>query len=60
MSKMINEQEAYEQYVKACHSEIGVFVSEFNFNEWRAMGRPKTHRNQDGKWPTPWPNGETE
>jgi len=55
MNKLVNEQEAYELYVKACHSKIGEFVSEFNFNEWRSMGRPKTQYTKDGNWPTPWP-----
>ncbi len=50
----INEQQAYNEYVKACHSVIGEFVSEFNFLEWRAAGRPKTQYVKDGYWPTPW------
>ena len=51
---IINEKEAYELYVKACHRKIGEFVSEFNFNEWLVMGRPKSQYPKDGYWPTPW------
>lgn len=51
----MTEQQAYEEYVKSCHSKIGRFVSEFNFNEWRVMGRPKSLNLKDGNWPTPWP-----
>lgn len=50
----MTEEQAYQEYVARCHSEMGVFVSEFNFNEWRAMGRPKSHKPKDGSWPTPW------
>lgn len=55
---MINEQQAYDEYVKSCHSQIGIFVSEYNFNEWRALGRPKTAFSKDGYWPTTWPDRE--
>jgi len=54
MNDKITEKEAYEAYVKACHSKLAEWVSEFNFNEWRAMGRPKTQYPRDGYWPTPW------
>jgi len=56
----MNEQQAYQQYVDNCHSELGVFVSEFNFYEWRVMGRPKGLKKSDGYWPTPWPMDEKE
>lgn len=50
----ITEQDAYNKYVQACHSDINTLVSEFNFNEWRVMGRPKTQYSADGYYPTPW------
>jgi len=33
MNDKITEKEAYEAYVKACHSKLAEWVSEFNFNE---------------------------
>jgi hypothetical protein len=32
---------AYKEYVKACHSKIGVFTTEYSFKEWLAAGKPK-------------------
>ena len=52
---MISEREAYEQYVKSCHADPMTYVSEYLFEEWRAMGRPISLRPSDGSWPTgPW------
>lgn len=47
---LISEDDAYKLYVKKCHSEVGNYVSEFNFMEWRAMGRPKSQYVKDGYW----------
>ena len=58
MKNKINEQQAYNEYVKACHSDLDIWVIEFNFDEWRVMGRPKGITRKDGYWPTPWPDGE--
>lgn len=33
-------KDRYQQYVKNCHSKIGVFVSEFSFQEWLDNGEP--------------------
>jgi len=33
-------KQKYENYVKNCHSQIGVFVSEFSFEEWLAADQP--------------------
>ncbi len=60
MTELINEQEAYEEYVNSCCSDFNVFVTELNFKEWRLTGRPKTINPKDGYWPTPWPKGETQ
>jgi hypothetical protein len=54
----ISEQEAYDAYVADCHSRPGVYVSEFNFGEWRVMGRPRGMDKNAGNWPTPWPSEE--
>ena len=50
MQEVITEKDAYDMYVEACHSKIGEFVSEFNFMEWRASGRPKSQYHKDGYW----------
>ena len=59
----MTEQDAYQSYYKECTNvriEGGYitqlsFVQPFNFNEWRAMGRPKSLNVKDGYYPTPWP-----
>ncbi len=33
-------KEKYAEYVKNCHSKIGVFVSEFSFEEWLDADQP--------------------
>ena len=38
-------KQKYEEYVKNCHSKLGVFVSEFSFKEWLEADQP------DGKLP---------
>jgi len=37
-------EDKYKEYVKNCHSKIGVFVSEFSFQEWLDADQP------DGKF----------
>jgi hypothetical protein len=44
------DRQHYDEYVKACHSEIGIFVSELNFNEWLEADMPKSHKVTDGYW----------
>lgn len=46
----MTEQQAYEQYVKACHSVPHTYVSEFNFTEWQNAGRPKGPAPTDGSF----------
>lgn len=33
-------KDKYKEYVKNCHSKIGVFVSEFSFDEWLEADEP--------------------
>ena len=54
MTNQITERQAYEAYVRACHSVTGEWISEFNFKEWRLMGRPVSQYVKDGYWPAPW------
>lgn len=35
---------AYDTYVKACHGRAGVYISEYSYNEWLAVGQPKGPR----------------
>lgn len=57
-TKMVSELEAYEAYERS-FQENGVVMHQFNFLEWRAMGRPRSICESDGYWPTPWPDGDS-
>jgi hypothetical protein len=36
----VTDRAQYDAYVTACHSQDGVFVTEFSFSEWIEAGKP--------------------